>query len=167
MSRIKSQNHKNKLAKTVIKSAQVVQFLLDTFRMFDQDKDGYINKDELTVSSTLFLSLSPFSKPSENPKTGLRGAWVIKKRYVFQFLALTSGRVWLLCLICDRSYICFSCDCCIFEEVSRSTYFSIASRRDGKIAMICTVKPQNSGFQNSGLSRLSVTSKLTKNFLKS
>ena len=32
-------------------SAQVLQFLMDTFRMFDQDKDGYISKDELAVSA--------------------------------------------------------------------------------------------------------------------
>ena len=31
-------------------SSQILQFLMDTFRMFDQDKDGYISKDELAVS---------------------------------------------------------------------------------------------------------------------
>jgi len=28
-------------------SAQTIQFLLDSFRMFDQDKDGYLNEAEI------------------------------------------------------------------------------------------------------------------------
>ena len=30
-------------------SAQTIQFLLDSFRMFDQDKDGYLNEAEIKV----------------------------------------------------------------------------------------------------------------------
>ena len=43
-------NASDKNAETL--SANTVQILQDSFRMFDQDRDGYLNADELKVNFT-------------------------------------------------------------------------------------------------------------------
>ena len=44
-------NASDKNAETL--SANTVQILQDSFRMFDQDRDGYLNADELKVINSL------------------------------------------------------------------------------------------------------------------
>ena len=52
-------------------SAQTIQFLLDSFRMFDQDKDGYLNEAEIKVLNLNKLIIFLISiQNHEKKKTG-------------------------------------------------------------------------------------------------